>query len=1344
MMAAVLGKIEEFDRRKEDWDLYIERLEHFFVANAITEPERKRAVFLSVIGASTYKTLRSLLSPNKPGEQDYRELVQKLSEHYSPKPSEIVERTKFHSRFRKPGESVASFVAQLRSLSEHCNFGDNLEVMIRDRLVCGINDDTIQKRLLSESKLTYLRAVELAQSLENADKNVKLLGRQGRLGNGNPQGEGQGTLVNTTTLQKGRGTTVTGIVCFRCGKPGHTVPKCRMSRTVKCHLCGKTGHVQKACKSSDKWASLKKATGSSTGATTRTVSQLEEDHHDIDPTTLFRVSSKSSIPPLEVEVKMDDCIVKMEVDTGATLSLMSETTFRTLWPRRSLVASEVRLRSYTKDPIPVIGQCNVNIVYNDQTAEQLPLIIVKGAGPSLFGRNWLNHIVLNWREIYHVHGDSLQQILDKYPSVFQEGLGTLKGYEAKIHVDPNVQPRFHRARPIPYSIRDKVEAELKRLQDEGTIEAVEHSDWATPIVPVLKPDKSVRICGDFRVTVNPVSKLDTYPIPRVEDLFASLKKGNTFTKIDLSQAYQQLPLDKESQKNVVINTHKGLFQYKRLPYGIASAPGIFQRVMENILQGLSGVTSFIDDILITAPTEEKHFELLEEVLRRLDKAGLRIKLKKCQFLQSSVRYLGHVIDKHGLHPLPDKVEAIKDAPTPRSIQELKSYLGLLTYYGKFLPNLSTTLFPLYRLLRKDFPWKWDYEEEKAFQKSKDMLTSSSLLTHFDSNLPLMLACDASAYGIGAVLAHRMPDGSEKPIGYVSRTLSKAEQNYSQLEKEGLSLVFGIKKFHSYVFGHPFELITDHKPLLGLLREDRATSPQASARIKRWSLFLSSYEYTLVFRKTSAHANADALSRLPLLVEPATTQTPPELVLLTEHLDDSPVTADDIRKWIKKDPKLSQVLQFILQGWPNHCSSDLEPFFSKRAELSTYDGCILWGTRVFIPQGGRDAVLQELHGGHPGISKMKAMARMYVWWPGIDSDIEKTVRLCGNCQEVQSSPPIAPLNPWRWPTRPWSRLHADFAGPFENKMFLILIDAHSKWIEAFQTSNATSRTVIDELRTVFARFGIPEMIVTDNGSCFVSEEFESYLSKNGIKHTTSAPHHPASNGLAERAVQIVKRGLKKDTSGDIKTRLARVLFNYRMTPQSTTGVSPSELLLGRRPRTRLDLLRPNTAERVEQKQHQQKVRHDTNTRVRTFGVGNTVFVKNFGPGRKWLPGKVTKVTGPVSYQVKLTDGRHRRCHVDQLRIRILAPNSVPEVFEPKPVEDLGIPYPEPEEPTEEPQTSVSQPNLNSPVPNIPPEPASESATGDSTTTTTPPVTTQPQCTYPSRNHARPDYYHQIRW
>ena len=332
--------------------------------------------------------------------------------------------------------------------------------------------------------------------------------------------------------------------------------------------------------------------------------------------------------------------------------------------------------------------------------------------------------------------------------------------------------------------------------------------------------------------------------------------------------------------------------------------------------------------------------------------------------------------------------------------------------------------------------------------------------------------------------------------------------------------------------------------------------------------------------------------------------------------------------------------------------------------------------MVIPPPGRQAVLQELHEGHPGMSRMKSLARMYVWWPGIDADIEKSVRVCNACQEVQSSPPAAPLNPWKWPTKPWSRLHLDYAGPFENRMFLILIDAHSKWIEAFCTPNATSKAVMAELRTVFARFGVPETVVTDNGTCFVSDEFEHFLSKNGIKHHTSAPYHPASNGLAERAVQIVKRGLKKVTSGDITSRLAKVLFTYRMAPQATTGVSPCELLVGRRPRSRLDLLMPDTTGRVVKKQLQQKTRHDATAKARDFMVGEAVFVKNFSRGAKWLSGTVTKVTGPVSYQVKLEDGRIRRCHQDQIRIRIVAAESLiaPEVEPSDELVDVSFPAP----------------------------------------------------------------------
>ena len=268
----------------------------------------------------------------------------------------------------------------------------------------------------------------------------------------------------------------------------------------------------------------------------------------------------------------------------------------------------------------------------------------------------------------------------------------------------------------------------------------------------------------------------------------------------MRQAYQQLELAEESREYVVITTPKGLFRYTRLPFGIASAPGMFQRVMESLLKGIKGVMVFIYDILIARESDRGNLESLEEVLRHLEKANLRLKKSKCQFLQRSIDYLGHRIDAAGLHPLPSKVQAIHDAPAPHSVRELKSYVGLLSYYSKFLPNLSVTLHPLYRLLRKNTQWKWSRAQQSAFEESKKLLTSDKFLVHFDSACDLSLACDASAYGLGVVLSHKMSDGSDKPIGYASRTLSAAEQNYSQLEKEGLACVFGVKKFHNYLFG----------------------------------------------------------------------------------------------------------------------------------------------------------------------------------------------------------------------------------------------------------------------------------------------------------------------------------------------------------------------------------------------------------------------------------------------------------------------------------------------------------------------------------------------------------------
>ena len=421
------------------------------------------------------------------------------------------------------------------------------------------------------------------------------------------------------------------------------------------------------------------------------------------------------------------------------------------------------------------------------------------------------------------------------------------------------------------------------------------------------------------------------------------------------------------------------------------------------------------------------------------------------------------------------------------------------------------------------------------------------MVHFDPKLSLTLACDASAYGLGAVLAHKYPDGSERPIGYASRSLSRAEKNYSQIEKEGLACVFGINKFHSYLLGHSFNLVTDHKPLLTLFHQHKATTSQASARIKRWSLFLSAYEYKIVFRGTKQHGNADALSRLPLPTTPTEVPMAPELVLLLNHLADSPSTVNDIRSWTRRDPVLAQVLQFIEHGWPHNTDSSLSPYSSRKTELSVHDGCILWGSRVVVPAQGQKAGLQELHSAHPGMTKMKSLARMYVWWPVLDKDIEESVRLCNECQLNQSNPPAAPLNPWSWPSRLWARVHLDYAGPIEGHYLLVIIDAHSKWIEALPTKSTSSHVTIELLRSLFAQFGLPETIVSDNGSCFVSEEFQQFLKSNGIKQITSAPYHPSSNGLAERAVQIVKKGLKKTTEGSMKSRIAKVLFAYRNTP-----------------------------------------------------------------------------------------------------------------------------------------------------------------------------------------------------
>ncbi len=405
-----------------------------------------------------------------------------------------------------------------------------------------------------------------------------------------------------------------------------------------------------------------------------------------------------------------------------------------------------------------------------------------------------------------------------------------------------------------------------------------------------------------------------------------------------------------------------------------------------------------------------------------------------------MEYLGHLIDAQGVHATDSKLQAITNAPAPRNLQELRSFLGLLNYYGRL--NLSSLLQPLYALTRQDTRWKWSNECETAFQAAKAKLLSSSVLTHYDVALSLRLAEDASAYRVGAVISHVMPDGAERPIAFASRTLSDSEKNYAQVEKEALSLVFGIKRFHTYLYGRPFTLITDHKPLTAILGAKKGIPPLSAARLQRWANLLSAYRYEIEFRPTKAHANADGLSRLPLNVVSCEGFSSDVEDFNLSQLGSLPVTASQLRTATASDAELSRVLQFVREGWPQEVDARFQQY--RRAELTVEAGCLLRGIRAVVPAKLRAKLLTQLHVDHQGVSKMKAVACGYFWWPGLDSEIERLARNCLACQSVKPAPPVSMLHPWVWPARPWQRIHIDFAGPFHGAMFLVLVDAHSKW------------------------------------------------------------------------------------------------------------------------------------------------------------------------------------------------------------------------------------------------------------------------------------------------------------
>ncbi|XP_037528183.1 uncharacterized protein LOC119405417 [Rhipicephalus sanguineus] len=958
-MASLQASIEPFSGKA--WTSWIQRLGFYFVVNSITADEKRRALLLTLCGPETFETVRALVAPKSPGEVPYEEIVQTLAAHYDPRPSELYCRCKFQRRDQQPGESIAVYVAALRKLAADCNFGVGalpaaeatattaaattalpLDIMLRDRFGCSIRNELVQQRLFAERDLTFQKAFDLAERAESAalqQKSIKL--------------ETEKLEVHKTSHKKGGAKgeqhTPRKAHCYRCDG-SHDPGECKF-RNSSCNYCKKIGHTERAC------IAKKKQRKTATHQMEPRPASREESG-DSSAWGLNTVKSLQACPKFMVPLRVNGKLLEFEVDSGAAYSLISKETYDKSWSTKPppLAQADLNLHTWSGEHLSLVGTAQVQVRHKTKDYV-LPLHIMEGSGCNLLGRNWFSTLKIRLQGVNqtddatHTEPAVLHRLLEKHARVFNEDVISYEGPPVHIELDPNVPPRFCKARPVPLALRPAVKEELDRLEKQGILQPVQHSDWATPLVLVRKKSGLLRLCGDYRSTVNAASLKAAYPLPTTEEVLSTLRGGRMFSTLDLFQAYQQLPVTENTAKVLTVNTMNGLYAVKRLPFGISAAPAIFQKIMETTLAGIPGTSVYLDDIIVCGETPEQHNERLDQVLSRLGNMGLRLQKDKCRFGDMNVEFLGHRIDEQGVHTTGAKVKAIIDAPAPKNRVQLQAFLGLLAFYDRFLKDRATVASRLYKLLHKETQWIWEKEHQKAFEELKKLIRDSTVLAHYDERKPLLLSCDASPYGVGAVLSQVDESGAEAPIAFASRTLGKAERNYAQLDREGLAVVFGVDHFQKYITGRHVTITTDHQPLLSILGPKKPLPQVLSPRMTRWCLKLSAYDYDLVYRKGSRNQNADALSRLPLQGDDDE-PSPPGDVLMLECAIDPQLSPKRIAELSREDKTLSAVIQAAQQGKPRVMKGDdFRPYVKLASELSTLQGYGQADNQQEVPTAG---------------------------------------------------------------------------------------------------------------------------------------------------------------------------------------------------------------------------------------------------------------------------------------------------------------------------------------------------------------------------------------------------------
>lgn len=1143
-------------RSPDEWPKWKRRFEQYRSASGLASEDEPRQVstLLYCLGEEADDVLTSTNITDE-SRKKYSEVMAKFDTFFNVRRNVIFERARFNRRNQGQNESAEQYITALYSLVETCEYGDLRDEMLRDRIVVGIRDTALSERLQLDSELTLEKAKKAVRQKEAVKAQHLQLRGEGTKKDPIVLDEVKG---RTPPLKKraarpfqktgGSHQTATKPQCQRCGRDKHAPEKCP-ARNATCHKCNRKGHFSAQCFSKTAAASTNELSLDS--AFLGTVSSEQEAVW----TSTLLLGTKE---------------IPFKLDTGAEVTAISEETYRMLGAKTLEKASKA-LYGPTCQSLKVLGQFTGLLKHQDHSSSQT-IFVVRGLKTNLLGLPAITSLRLLQR-INATHADEMD-IRERFSKVFK-GLGTL-GEEYQIQLREGAKPyALYTPRNVPIPLRGKVQEELDRMESAGVISRVDQpTPWCAGMVTVPKKSGAVRICVDLKPLNESVLR-EVHPMPKVDETLAQLAGARVFSKLDANSGFWQIPLAEESRLLTTFVTPYGRYCFNKLPFGISSAPELFQKRMSKVLAGLEGVVCQVDDVLVFGKDKAEHDERLVAVLGRIEKAGITLNSEKCEFSKDRVKFLGHLIDSNGIQADPEKTTAILKIGQPSNITELRRFMGMANQLGKFSPHLAELSQPLRELLSTKRAWVWGPDQQHAFSEVKTELTRPTVLALYDPEAPTKVSADASSYGLGAVLLQRTND-AWRPVVYASRSLTETEKRYAQIEKEALAVTWACEKFANYILGCRVEIETDHKPLVPLLSTKHLDN--LPPRVLRFRLRLARFDYSIQHVSGKLLHTADALSRAPITATEAQLCLSDEVETfiesVTANLPASTQRLEAYRKGQMDDANCQRVRVYCQEGWPKKCPTDpdIVPYWKARASLTLHNDLLLFNNRIVVPKTLQRETLEKIHEGHQGIQRCLMRVKSSVWWPGIANHITQRVQNCSTCAR-EASIRREPLMTTPLPDYPWQVLGSDLF-QVKGDHYLLVVDYFSRYPEVVKLTSTTSAAVITALKAIFSRHGIPEVIRSDNGPQYASQEFLEFSNSYGFHLLTSSPRYPQSNGQAERTVQTVKQMLKKqleERSGDPYM----ALLNYRATPLPWCNLSPTELLMGRRVRTLL----PQTDEQL---------------------------------------------------------------------------------------------------------------------------------------------------------------------